>query len=379
MSEALKKYADLYRQPGPWCSVYLEASTGTVDSLEAADVQPDNVKDALAGQGASKEDLTAMESAIQPAEGLPAPVSRFVLVRDGQVMVNELLPGPLSGPERISMDSIPGLLPLMKHQPDEFPYVVAEVSRDEGEIRLHRAGRPTVEESQHVQGSDENLKKVPSGGWSQGRYQHHTEEIWRRNADQVVNEIDKVVREKRARLLVLAGDIRARQLVADQLSEASKAILRMVDAHTLAPGSDRQKFDDEVNSLVAQQWAEEQQQLMERLAEQEGQANPESATGNGAVVHALQQAQVDVLILDDQALSEHTLLALGAEPWIASSEDEALGAEVLGKVPAPAAMVRAAALTDARVQLVPSAALPDGVHVAALLRWPTGPERPGAA
>jgi hypothetical protein len=379
VSEALKKYADLYRQPGPWCLAYLEASTGTVDSLEAGDVQPDNVRDALAGQGASKEDLAAMESAIEPASGLPAPVSRFVLVRDGRVMVNELLPGPLSGSERISMDSIPDLLPLMKHQPDEFPYVVAEVSREEGEIRLHRAGRQKAEERQHVQGSDENLKKVPSGGWSQGRYQHHTEEIWRRNADQVVNEIDKVVREKQARLLVLAGDIRARQLVADQLSEASKAILRTVDAHTLAAGSDREKFDDEVNSLVAQQWAEEQQQLMERLAEQEGQANPESATGNGAVVHALQQAQVDVLILDDQALSEHTLLALGAEPWIASSEDEALGAEILGKVPAPAAMVRAAALTDARVQLVPSAALPDRVQVAALLRWPTGPQRPGGA
>lgn len=207
MSEALKKYADLYRQPGPWCLAYLEASTGTVDSLEAGDVQPDNVRDALAGQGASKEDLAAMESAIQPAMGLPAPVSRFVLVRDGQVMVNELLPGPLSGSERISMDSIPDLLPLMKHQPDEFPYVVAEVSREEGEIRLHRAGRQKAEERQHVQGSDENLKKVPSGGWSQGRYQHHTEEIWRRNADQVVNEIDKVVREKQARLLVLAGDI----------------------------------------------------------------------------------------------------------------------------------------------------------------------------
>ncbi|WP_309074682.1 Vms1/Ankzf1 family peptidyl-tRNA hydrolase [Paenarthrobacter sp.] len=378
MSDRLAKYSELFRKPGPWCMAYVDASAGTVDGLEAADVQPDNVRNALAGLGASENDLEAVAGAIQPATGEPSPISRYVLVRQGEVAINELLPGALLGPEQISTDVVPDLLPLLKHRPDGFAYVVAEVSREEGEIRLHRAGRQAAEESQHIQGSDENLKKVPVGGWSQGRYQRHTEEIWRRNADQVVEQIDRVVRENSARLLVLAGDIRARQLVADQLSEASKAILSLVDSHTLAAGSDREKFEDEVNSLVAQQWATEQGQLVDRLAEQEGQANPESATGFGAVVHALQQAQVEVLMFDDGSLTDRTVLALNAEPWLATSEEESLGAEVLGKVPAAAALLRAAALTDARVELVPSAALPDGVEIAALLRWPTGPEAPAA-
>ena len=378
MSDRLAKYSELFRKPGPWCMAYVDASAGTVDGLEAADVQPDNVRNALAGLGASEDDLEAVAGAIQPATGEPSPISRYVLVRQGEVVINELLPGALLGPEQISTDVVPDLLPLLKHHPDGFAYVVTEVSREEGEIRLHRAGRQAAEESQHIRGSDENLKKVPVGGWSQGRYQRHTEEIWRRNADQVVEQIDRVVRENNARLLVLAGDIRARQLVADQLSEASKAILSTVDSHTLAAGSDREKFEDEVNSLVAQQWATEQGQLVDRLAEQEGQANPESATGFGAVVHALQQAQVEVLMFDDGSLTERTVLALNAEPWLATSEEESLGAEVLGKVPAAAALLRAAALTDARVELVPSAALPDGVEIAALLRWPTGPEVPGA-
>jgi hypothetical protein len=378
VSEPLKQYADLYRQSGPWCMAYVDASAGTVKGLEAADVQPDNVRAALERLGASKQDLEAMAGAIQPGTGEPPPVSRLVLVREGKVAVNELLPGPLVVPERISMDPVPDLLPLVKHQPNGFTYVVAEVSRDEGEIRLHRAGRPGTVDSQHVEGSSENLKKVPGGGWSQGRFQHRTEEIWRRNADQVVEEIDTVVQEHQARLLILAGDIRARELVAKQLSEAGKAILNVVDFHSLTGGADREKFEDEVDSLVARQWATDQEQLIDRLAEQEGQANPESAKGVGTVVHALQQAQVDVLIFDDQSLSDRTLLALGAEPWIATSEEEALGAEVLGKVPAPAALLRAAALTDARVQLVPGSVLPDGAKVAALLRWSTGPEAPAA-
>jgi hypothetical protein len=57
VSYRLSRYADLYRQPGPWCLAYVDASTGMVDGLEAADVQPEKVRNALAGQGASPDDL----------------------------------------------------------------------------------------------------------------------------------------------------------------------------------------------------------------------------------------------------------------------------------------------------------------------------------
>jgi hypothetical protein len=87
---------------------------------------------------------------------------------------------------------------------------------------------------------------------------------------------------------------------------------------------------------------------------------------------------VDLLILNDKALADHQLLALGAEPWVASAPEQSLGAEVLGQVPAPAALIRAAALTDASLLLVPDGVLPHGIDVAALLRWPTGPAAPGS-
>jgi hypothetical protein len=53
MTGSLKEYADLYRLPGPWCTAYVDAGTGTVDSLEAADVRPGNVRAQLEAQGAS--------------------------------------------------------------------------------------------------------------------------------------------------------------------------------------------------------------------------------------------------------------------------------------------------------------------------------------
>jgi hypothetical protein len=378
MTGSLKQYADLYRQPGPWCTAYVNAGTGTVDSLEAGDVAPGNVRTQLEGQGATEQDLDAMEQAIQPATGVPAPVARFVLVREGKAEINEVLPGELVLPERISVDPVPDLLPLVKHRPEELPYVVAEVSREHGEIRLYRAGAGGPESTKEVKGESEHVSKFQGGGWAHLRFQHHTEDVWRRNADEVAGEIDRVVSSSGARLIVLAGDIRARGLVQEQLSQASQALVSVVDSHTHTAGADSDLLDDQVNQRVAELWATEQQDVMDRLATQEGQANPESATGIGAVVHALQQAQVDVLILNDAALGERTLLALDAEPWVATSEEESLAANVIGKVPAPAALLRAAALTDARILLVPGPVLPDGVDVAALLRWSTGPDVPSS-
>ena len=376
MTDSLKEYAELYRHEGPWCMAYIEAGTGTVDTLEAADVRPGHVRETLAGKGASKQDLEAIEEAVQPATGEPSPVARYILVRQGTVELNVLLPGPLVVPERISMDPVPDLLPLIRHRPSEYPYIVVEAARDNAEIRLHYAGKHRPDTVQSVQGSAENLKKVPSGGWSQGRFQHRTEEIWRRNANQVAEEIDRVVRSSGAKLLVLAGDIRARGLIQDQLSEASRELLSIVDSHTHTGGADQEAFTNQINERVALQWAAEQQEVLERLAEQQGQANPVSATGTGTVLRALQQAQVDVLIMNDQAFAGRQFLALGAEPWIATEAQEALGADVLGQVPATAALLRAAALTDARILLVPDGVLPDKADIAALLRWPTGPAVP---
>ncbi|UTT69651.1 hypothetical protein NMQ03_00235 [Arthrobacter sp. DNA4] len=378
MTTNLQKYADLYRTPGPWCTAYVDAGTGTVDTLEAGDVRAGNTRARLEAQGATSADIEAMEQALQPAAGIPSPVARFVLVHAGKAVVNEVLPGDPVLPERLAVEPVPDLLPLVKHRPEDLAYVVAEVSREHGEIRLYRAGARVPAIVQDVEGESEHVHKFHGGGWSELRFQHHTEDVWRRNADEVAGEIDRVARASGARLIVLAGDIRARGLVKDNLSEAGRALVSEVESHTHTAGAGSANLEDHVNQHVAELWAEEQQAVMDRLAVQEGQANPEAAHGIGAVVHALQQAQADVLIFDDAALSGRTLLALDAEPWVATAREEALTAGILGEVPAPAALLRAAALTDARVLLVPGPVLPKGVHIAALLRWSSGPDVPSS-
>ncbi|MFC4903110.1 Vms1/Ankzf1 family peptidyl-tRNA hydrolase [Kocuria oceani] len=374
MTSRFHRYAELFKSTGPWCTVYTDISTGTVDSLHAIDVLPENICRELEQQGASKADLAAVEAAVRPAEGVPDPVCRYLLVRDGTVEIDEVLPGPLAGRGVLEVGEVPDLTPLFRHRPDDFPYVVAEVGRDGGEICLEYASRARALDEQQIEGETEHLKKFPGGGWSQGRWQRHTEDVWRRNTEQVAEQIDKVVAGSGAQLVVLAGDLRARGLVEEQLSKAARALVSVVDANTRAEGSQSADFAHQVEGRVAEVIAHRQHELLERLAEQRGRPDPTAVSGIEPVVAALQQAQAETLLIDDTHLdAEQELLALDAEPWIAVTESEAVGARVLGRVPADAALVRAAVLTDGRPVFVPPGALPDSTDVAALLRWSAAP------
>ncbi|WP_458112296.1 hypothetical protein M1D88_18960 [Arthrobacter sp. R1-13] len=395
MNSTLERFSKLLEKDGTWCTVLADAGTGTVDSLEAADVRPGQIRDALLAAGAAKADAQAVEQAIQPLEGVQNPVARFLLVHDGRVEVDEVLAGERVDSPYVKVGVAPDLLPLLRHADSDIPVVTASVDRSGADIKLAYARRAITggsESSHSVQGSTENLKKVPGGGWSQGQFQHRTEEIWRKNAEDVAAEINRLVQAERPAIVAIGGDIRARDLVLHQLSENARAIATTVDSHTRAGGAHPEVMDAAVEKLLAENQAYSQRRLLEQLEEEKGHSNGKAATGIGAVVHALQQAQVQTLVLSTELTSDpgggntatdpdsnpaREMLVLGSSPWVATVEEETLGAQILGKASAAAALIRAAVLTDADVEILPKAAIPGGAVVAALLRWPVGPPVPG--
>lgn len=394
MSMTLSKYSKLFETGGTWCTVLTDAGPGTVDSLEAADVRPAHIRDELLAAGAGKEDAKAVEDAVRPMEGVPSPVARFVIAHDGHVEVDEVMTGERVDSPYVNVGVIPDLLPLLRHSSADMPFVAVSVDRTGADITLAHAPRPFGAgdtSTRTTQGITENLKKVPGGGWSQGQFQHRTEEVWRKNAEEVAAEIDRLVEAERPAVVAIGGDIRARELVLSQLSDASRALAAPVESHTRAGGADPEVMRAAVERLLAEVEARSQQQLLEKLAEEKGHNRGRAAFGVGSVVHALQQAQVQTLVLSNELTADpgagrtateperrsaRNMLVLAASPWVAIDKSEALGAEVLGQAPAAAAMLRAAVLTDADVELMPAAAIPGKASAAALLRWNTGPAVP---
>jgi hypothetical protein len=366
-----RSFSDALRAGGWWVTVYADASMDTGDPQGVAAARRRAVRDTLEQRGLPEDQLSVVSDAIDGTDGVPSPATRYLLLRDGEIVMNRLLPGPPVGTEVTEAGPVPLLVPLLRHQEDEIVYLVVEAGRDGGEVAVYRSTGEAPEQTEAVQGRTDTLKKFKGGGWAHLRFQHHTEEIWRQTEAELGAVVDRLVLELNPRFIAVAGDVRARQLLVDQLPQRSRDLVTQVDANTRAAGASSEALDATVENLLDEIARSAQNADMERLAQELGRDGGAAERGVGWTVHCLRQAQVDVLLLDPDQLGERTLLALGAEPWVATAPEEAGPAPILGDVPAAEALIRAAILTDASVRLVPGTLLPDRSGVAGLLRWGT--------
>ena len=373
MTYPLRQLADVFGAPGPWSTAYVDARHDTEDAPHAGQLRWRAVRQALTDRGAPEEDLAALDAAVAAPTEIGGEACRYLLAGQGRVVLDEVMPGAPVGPDVAVHGALPDVLPLVLHRLHEVPYVVVEAGREGAHVSAHCASRPTTVAEHDVAGETDRMRKVQAGGWSHRRYQQHAEEVWARNAAAVAEDVARTVQQTGADVVVLAGDVRARELLTDSLPPGVRSLLVQVDVHTRAPGADHGALDSALHEHLDDKAEAEERHLLDRLATKAGEGQRTSAVGLGATVDALRQGQVETLLLDPAALDGRHLLALEAAPWVAIAPDEATGAEVLAEVPATQALLRAGALTDADVLVVDAERLarPDGV--AALLRWPVGP------
>src|SRR5690606_92723 len=339
-SERLKQ---LLTEPGPWTYAYVDGTRDVPQVEEEA--RQRSLHDRLVAEGAPEQDADAIESAVAEKTGLPSPSSRFVLVREGQVHLDESFAGARLGPERLGHGPVPSVLPLPRHPSGGARYLVVETGREGGQVRLEHAGRGTAEKVEDVEGSADSLNKVPGGGWSHARYQRHSEEVWRQNQDEVAETVDRLVREHRPAFVMVAGDVRARQLLLDALGAEARELAVELDAHTRADGADDETLDAAVAEAIDSRARDAFAEALDRAAVEDG---ARGARGMVPVMEALQQSQVETLVLDARDLGdEPTLCALDGPPWVSQDIAGALDAAVIERIPFAEALARAALLTGA--------------------------------
>lgn len=365
------RMAALLEENGPWTFAYVDGPGEEPQVTEEA--RQDSVRRRLEAEGAPDADVEVIARALRERTGLPAPSTRYLLARGGQLEIDESLPGARVGPEYTGHDAIPLLVPLMRHNDDRLHYLVVETSRDGAEVRWEHAGR-APEIIEEIEGRTDALPKVHTGGLSQARYQRTSEEIWKLNQREVAETVDDLVRDNALAFVVISGDVRARQLLRAELSGATQQLIVEVEAHTRAPGSDEEALESAIDEEIASHHDEAVTEASDRAEADHGRRG---AHGVPEVVEALQQAQVETLLLDARLLDSDQLLdALDAPPWVGFEDDLDVG--IIAKVSVAEALVRAAILTDARILVVedePGAEDAPLEHRAprpplAVLRWP---------
>lgn len=365
---------------GTWAWAYADVSGNVEDPRRQAALRLRGIEEALRAQGASDDVVALVAEEFEQEPGVRSPVTRYVLVHDGDLVLSEVLPGHLHGTGSVGVGAVPDLVPLVAHRPVDLPFLVVHAGKEGGAFRTYRLGHAPVDAAgaeQQVQGRNDTLHYAKAGtGWKQPHWQQHTEEIWKQNSSEVAAAVDGAVRTLRPGLVVVSGDVTARELLVRGLSAETRAVTSVFPGDPRADTASEQAFVEHVETALARVVASRRHDLEDLLRTHVGRGDNLAVTGLGAVVGALQQAQGSVVALDAVAIGERTLLALAGAPWVATAPEQAAGTPVVGAVPAVCALVRAAVLTDAELVLVNAASLPGGVAAAALLRWPVGPAVP---
>lgn len=338
-----EQLVSLLEEPGPWTYAYVDGQGAEPQVIEEA--RRESVRRRLDEAGAPEADSAAVIDVLENGAGLPSPSARYVLARHGEVEVDESFPGARLGPEQCGYALIPPILPLLRDRADDIRYLVVEAGRGDAEVRLERAGR-APEQVEEIEGRTDALPKVQAGGWSHARYQRTSEEIWKHNQSDLAKIVDRLVQQHAPRFVVVSGDVRARQLLRDELGAAAQKLLVLVDAHTHAPGADRSALEEAITTALEEQLRTTERDIVDRASADNGSAG---ARGLDAVVEALRQARVESLLLDARMLeSDADLAALDESPWVAL-DHEGDPANVIERIPAAEALARAALLTGARV------------------------------
>lgn len=367
---------ELTRKPGPFATVYLDASHDTDDAARAIALRWAGARDDLEAQGADSATLDALATAVADAPPAVGRAGRVLVARRGddgrgEVVLDRSLPEPPARPSA-HWGALPDLLPALVDQPEPVTAVVVRVDETGGEILV--AGpdeQPVVAEE--VQGGDRPVHKVRGGGWSHLAMQERVEESWRRNTAQVAERVDRLVADTGAGVLVVAGDGRSRSRLVDALADRSAAIA--VELERGGTGED--DLAAAVTEAVRDVVTDARRAVLDRYEKAAGRPDGLAVQGIGPVLAALRAEAVDTLLLDAAVHRDATVWISDAPAQVAEAPEDlrAAGADPTGEVPVDAALLRAAAGTGAgfvpigggRTGLV-GHPLDDGVG--ALLRYP---------
>jgi hypothetical protein len=322
----------------------------------------------LENAGSSASDIATITLALEERAPDRNAVPRFLLVHDGSLLIDESLPDVELQANESGYDELPDLIPLLRQRQRTVPYILVEANAEGGRIRTYLNGRLHPSDDVRMEGETEHLHKAHSGGLSHRRHAHHTEEVWKRNETELAASANDIIEHNDVPLLVVTGDPHVIDLVSNALSPRARAILVTFASDTLAAGASDDALDDLLASSTRRIVQAHQADAIGRAAAQEAADNTETDQRLQPIVHALQQASVETLLLDADALASQTLLALDREPWVAAVPTETFGAAVLHAIPAAEALARAAIATDAEIILVDHSALPGQASAAIIHR-----------
>jgi hypothetical protein len=378
LSSSLDQLAPLYELPSPVVTWYLATPAPAEDSPARLDIAWKNAMRELTELGVADETREALLAARSTDEGRNG--TRVLVAAGGKVHLDRSLPAPALA-SGLSIGPMPRLFPLIAWLGARRSHVVVLADRAGGEVIAYPATGEQPKEEVSAQTAEWPLHKTGTGGWAAKRFEATVEESWERSAERVATLVDDVVRRADPAVVVAAGDERAITLLREHLPVAvHERFVGIPGGGRHADGSDGE-VSRRVAEAVAQSAAYDEAELLGRFAQALGRGEG-AADGVHATVRALQQAQVETLLVTRGLAASGRELYFGPEAThlaADAAELDSMGVAAARPAPLVDAVLRAAIASGSDVVAISDDA--DSVPhegLGAVLRFDTNPARPSA-
>ena len=322
-----KAVLDRYRLPGPHVTVVMPVAT---PGRKGNDMEKrwSATRADLRHLGADEEQLRLLDGL---ATKLPPCGYEALITASADSAAYCWLTNPSVG-SMMRVGALPSLMPALVEL-DRRPLVVtAAVDRVGADVAV--VDHAQLDTVGAVDGTTEGIHKSAGDGADQARNQRHSEVVWERNASDAATDISRVVKDRRASSVVLTGDRRAVDLVADRLVGPNLAV------HIVQAGG-RHEPDTALRLLAAAMsvandtqvaaWRADAERLAEELGQQDLATDGEVHTLEAIAEHRVATLFIDAGTWHDRTHVDETIRAAHADgavvcPGLAPELTDGIGA-----------------------------------------------------
>ncbi|MFG2294407.1 hypothetical protein [Streptomyces sp. NPDC048603] len=372
----------VFSRPGPWASVYVETTRATEDAAKIQELRHRAIAGLLVDEGADAYTIRAVMEhlASEPVSGTPP--GRALFAAGAEVVLDvPLVVPPTVGEATWSL--LPHVAPLARLRGDDPACLVAYIDRTGADLEL-RDGyrREPVGQANGREWQDRGHRGVPDDR-NEWHYRNKVENAWNETADLIAGELVRQWPQSGAELLVLTGDARERRAVYNRLPERMRAVTVEAENGSRSPGASTAGLDREIAQACDRFTQDRLTRTLERFRVGRGKPGEhressvdtgpgEAAEGIPAVVDAARKHQMATLLFTPEASD-------GGRPvWIGPGADDiavqrgearAMGVPRPEQARADDAVLRAAAVADCELLLVPAGMGGPAGGLGAVLRW----------
>lgn len=189
---------------------------------------------------------------------------------------------------RVDVGELPRLGTLIDARQRAIPHVVVETDRAGADLTAFDGGSVLATET--VEGDTEHIHRGHPGGWSQRRFQQRAENTWEDNARAVAEAVTEMAADVDAELIAVAGEVRARSLLVDELAGGTVDVLDV-------EAGDPDGISEAVVTALADRTARRITELADDLRSR--MSADTAVTGADATLGALAEGRVDTLVVHD--------------------------------------------------------------------------------